>query len=93
MSKEEIEQVINRRLEQEEVPDWGVEPEPELVTGAGPLPEGWHRHPNGGGLVQDTATVADTAFVERDAKVYGYALVRGNAWVYGDEVVDSGERS
>ena len=26
MSKEEIEQVINRMLEQEEVPDWGVKP-------------------------------------------------------------------
>ena len=42
---------------------------------------GWHRHPNGGGWVQDTASVAKTVFVGEGAWVYG------NAWVYGDAVV------
>jgi hypothetical protein len=33
-------------------------------------PLGWHRHPNGGGLVEDTATVDDTAYVGPAARVY-----------------------
>ena len=44
---------------------------------------GWHRHPNGGGWVQDTATVDETAHIGPDARVYGAAQVFGNAWVYG----------
>ena len=34
---------------------------------------GWHRHPNGGGWVQDTAHVDDTAYVGPKAWVYGSA--------------------
>jgi len=34
-------------------------------------PPGWHHHKNGGGLVEDTATVDDTAFVGPDAQVSG----------------------
>ncbi len=47
----------------------------------------WHRHPNGGGWVQDTAHVDDTAYVGPDAqvsgsaRVYGSARVCGSAWV------------
>ena len=44
---------------------------------------GWHRHPNGGGWVQDTAHVDDTAYVGPDAGVSGSALVSGTAWVSG----------
>ena len=55
--------------------------------------DGWHQHLNGGGWVQDTATVAETAHVgERAivydnarvfyrARVYGNARVCGNAWI------------
>ena len=62
------------------------------------VPEGWHRHPNGGGLVQDTAVVADTAFVGAEATVSGNAQVLNNARVYGraqiygnGQVLDSAE--
>ena len=41
----------------------------------------FHRHPNGGGWVADTAKVANTAFVGLFARVYGNAEVFGNAWV------------
>ena len=48
---------------------------------------GWHRHPNGGGWVQDTALVAPTAYVGPDAQVYGSARVYGTARVFGKERV------
>ena len=48
--------------------------------GNGPVPA--HKHPNGGGWVADTATVADTVYVGFDAKVYGNAHVYGDAWVF-----------
>jgi hypothetical protein len=41
--------------------------------GLGPVPA--HKHPNGGGWVADTATVADTAYVGPEAKVYDNARV------------------
>ncbi len=44
---------------------------------------GWHRHPNGGGWVEDTATVDETAYVGPDARVFETARVSGSAWVYG----------
>ena len=43
-----------------------------------------HRHANGGGLVADSARVADTAFVGSEARVYGEARVCDKAWVYGE---------
>lgn len=43
----------------------------------GPVPA--HRHPNGGGWVAESATVADTAYVGPNAKVYGHATVVGCA--------------
>lgn len=52
-----------------------------------------HRHPNGGGLVAETAWVDPQAYVSRDASVGGYARVYGkvrvedNARVYGNAVV------
>jgi hypothetical protein len=39
----------------------------------------YHRHPNGGGWVADTARVAATAFVGFFARVYGDAQVFDNA--------------
>jgi len=48
--------------------------------------ETWHQHVNGGGWVQNTATVEDTAYVGPDAVVYGYAQVYGKAQVTGDVV-------
>ena len=51
----------------------------------------WHQHPNGGGWVQNTAKVAETAFLGKDAVVYGDAVVlwnssiSGKARVYGVE--------
>ena len=56
--------------------------------GNGPVPA--HRHPNGGGWVADTASVAETAYVGPDARVFenaqifGYARVFENAWVFGN---------
>ena len=47
-------------------------------------PETWHQHKNGGGWVENTATVADSAYVGPDAKVCGNALVYGNAKVCGN---------
>ena len=38
-------------------------------------PEEQHQHPNGGGWVANTATVDVSAFVGRDAQVYGDAWV------------------
>ena len=48
---------------------------------------GWHRHPNGGGWVQDTASVDETAHIGPDARVYGAAQVYGNAQVCGNAQV------
>jgi hypothetical protein len=61
---------------------------------------GFHRHPNGGGLVEDTAYVAETAYVGptamvRDraqvldnAHIGGVSRISGNAIVGGDARVD-----
>jgi hypothetical protein len=60
-----------------------------------PAPGG-HRHPNGGGWVDDAATVAPTAFVGPDAVVRGDAQVLGDArvedraWVGAGAVVEGG---
>ena len=48
---------------------------------------GWHRHPNGGGWVQDTAQVDETVYVGPNAEVYGTARVCGSARVYGTALV------
>ena len=45
---------------------------------------GWHRHPYGGGWVQDTATVEPTAHVGPNAMVSGYAVVSDSAVVRED---------
>ena len=45
---------------------------------------GWHRHPNGGGWVEDTASVDETAHIGPDAQVCGAARVFGAARVSGD---------
>ena len=37
--------------------------------------KGWHNHSNGGGLVQDTAKVEVTVYVEENARVSGGARV------------------
>lgn len=47
----------------------------------------WHQHSNGGGWVENTATVASSAYVGPDAQVYGEAQVCGEAQVYGDAQV------
>jgi carbonic anhydrase/acetyltransferase-like protein (isoleucine patch superfamily) len=43
----------------------------------------WHQHENGGGWVQNTATVDKAAFIGLGAQVYGNARVSGSARVYG----------
>lgn len=65
----------------------------------------YNKHPNGGGMVADTATVDPAAYVGPDAcvygdarvygdaYVYGVARVCGNAYVYGDARVSGGEWS
>jgi len=50
-------------------------------------PSGGRRHKNGGGWVQDTAQVDDTAYVGPDAMVLDRAKVLGNARVEGFAVV------
>ena len=59
----------------------------------------WHRHSNGGGWIENTATVADTAYVGPDAlvcdqagvydqaEIYWHAQVRGRAEIYGQAQV------
>ena len=54
----------------------------DLVPGS--ASQDWHQHANGGGWVYKSATVAATAYIGRDAAVYGNARVYGNAWVTGD---------
>ena len=44
------------------------------------IPDGFHRHENGNGLVQDTAHVDEFAYVGEDALVSGNACVSGDAW-------------
>jgi UDP-3-O-[3-hydroxymyristoyl] glucosamine N-acyltransferase len=48
------------------------------------VPQGFHVHSNGGGLVQDTCTVDSSAYVGPDARVSGNAQVSGDAQVYGN---------
>ena len=57
----------------------------DFGDGRGEVPA--HRHPNGGGWVEDTAHVDPTAYVGRKAVVKGQAVVMGHARVRGDEVV------
>jgi len=46
-------------------------------------------HPNGGGFVARTATVADTAYVGPDARVMGNATVSGHARIEDHAVVEN----
>ncbi|MEZ0448736.1 DUF6055 domain-containing protein [Cellulomonas sp. ICMP 17802] len=55
-----------------------------------PAVDGGHRHPNGGGWVDDAATVDPTAFVSPDAVVRGDAQVRGDARIEGRAWVEAG---
>ncbi|MBO9554649.1 DUF6055 domain-containing protein [Cellulomonas sp.] len=63
-----------------------------VSPGAAEPVEGGHAHPNGGGWVDDDATVDDTAYVgpyavvRGDAQVHGSARIEGAAWV-GDGAV------
>lgn len=45
--------------------------------------ETWHQHPNGGGWVQNTATVAETAYIGEGAIVSGDAVVLWNSSISG----------
>ena len=47
----------------------------------------WHRHVNGGGWVQKTAIVDDSAQVSGNVRVSGNAQVSGNSRVFGDAQV------
>ena len=42
---------------------------------------GWHRHRWGRGWVEDTATVAQTAWIDAAAEVADCAVVEGHAWI------------
>jgi carbonic anhydrase/acetyltransferase-like protein (isoleucine patch superfamily) len=50
-------------------------------------PVGFHFHPSGGGLVEDTASVDLSAYVGKDARVSDYAQVHGYARVYDNAQV------
>ncbi len=41
-------------------------------------------HPNGGGLVTNTAKVADSVFVGPKARVFGDVEITGNVYIYDD---------
>ncbi|WP_421740555.1 DUF6055 domain-containing protein [Cellulomonas sp.] len=62
--------------------------------GTEPPVDGGHRHANGGGWVDDAATVDPTAFVGPDAvvrgnaQVLGGARIEGRAWVQAGAVVE-----
>ncbi|MCM1508307.1 MAG: DUF6055 domain-containing protein [Ruminococcus flavefaciens] len=49
--------------------------------------ESYHTHSNGGGLVSDSANVADSVYVGKNAKVMGRATVSGNARIEDYAVV------
>lgn len=53
-------------------------------------PKGFHLHPNGGGLVEDTAVVGVSAFVGPEARVLDQALVNDKATIC-DRAVVSGK--
>lgn len=46
------------------------------------IPPGYHRHPNGGGLVADTATVARSAYVDRNSRVDEFATLGPSARLF-----------
>lgn len=49
----------------------------------------YHHHPNGGGLVAETAFVDETVFVDEDAVVSGRATARDFTVIYGcSEIAD-----
>jgi len=54
----------------------------DFGDGRGRVPA--HRHPNGGGWVAETAHVAPTVYVERDAQVYGHARVCDHVNLLGE---------
>jgi carbonic anhydrase/acetyltransferase-like protein (isoleucine patch superfamily) len=56
------------------------------------IPAGWHRHPNGGGLVQNTAWVENSAYIGPDAWVFENAQVFSNARVSGTAEVSGHAR-
>lgn len=47
----------------------------------------YYPHPNGGGLVAETANVNDSAFVALEARVTGNASVYGDARIIGFSVI------
>ena len=53
--------------------------------GQGSVPAHRHQNPDGteGGWVAETAAVASTVHIERNALVFGTARVCGDAWVFG----------
>jgi carbonic anhydrase/acetyltransferase-like protein (isoleucine patch superfamily) len=53
----------------------------DFLDGLGHVPAS--RHPNGGGLVADTATVDPTVFLSSDSCVYGFSVVRDNVRITG----------
>ncbi|MGD9209302.1 MAG: hypothetical protein PVI90_00930 [Desulfobacteraceae bacterium] len=57
----------------------------KLIPGA--FESEWHRHPDGGGWVENSAKVEGTVLVGKDAQVYGEAQVYGFALVYGNAKV------
>lgn len=57
------------------------------LTRKSETPPGFHRHPNGGGLVANTAKVADTAYIGRNVKVLGNAEVPGDARIFDNVCV------
>lgn len=62
----------------------GAVAEHDFDDGNGPVPA--HQHPNGGGWVAETATVAPGAFVGPAAQVYGTAIVDRGEVVCGADV-------
>ncbi|MCA9313477.1 hypothetical protein KDA08_04170 [Candidatus Saccharibacteria bacterium] len=66
----------------------------DFDDGNGPVPAKRHKNPDGsiGGWVANTAQVVPTAFVGKNAVVFGYAKVSGKARVYeGARVYDCAE--
>ena len=59
-----------------QAPEWSGETH-QFLPEDGPVPA--HRHPKGGGWVANTATVADTAYVGRQASVFDFAQVLDRA--------------
>lgn len=60
---------------------------PRVLLPEEKAPPGYHRHPNGGGLVEDTALVEEGVYLAKEAKVIGHSVVKSGAKINGNSLI------